>query len=255
MAKRLSDTEKWMDSWFRRLPTNGKILWLYILDRCDIAGVWEVDYDLFSLLSGVPITAQEAESMLGDRIHLFDDGRKIWVRKFIDFQNGPLREESESKIIQLIIRTLKAHDLWIPYTMGINTHKDRAIVKERVKGKEKEQANEPTTELEIAFNEARLAYPGTRRGFKDEWAHFLSRHGKNKEEIVPLLMAGVKRYARKLAEDKTQKQYIKNFQGWITESRWTEEYPEWNTAKQEKAAQAGMTDEERLREWRRKNVI
>jgi len=225
MAKRLSDTEKWMDSWFRRLPTNGKILWLYILDRCDIAGVWEVDYDLFSLLSGVPITAQEAESMLGERIHFFDDGRKVWVRKFIDFQNGPLREESESKIIQLIIRTLKAHDLWVLYSMGINTLSDRVIVKERAKGKEKEQRNEPITEIEVAFNEARLAYPGTRRGFKDEWSHFLSRHGKNKAEIIPLLMPAIQRYRARIEAEKIEQRFIKHFQGWISESRWNEEYP------------------------------
>lgn len=239
MAKRLSDTEKWMDSWFRRLPANGKILWLYILDRCDIAGVWEVDYDLFSLLSGVPMTPEEAESMLGDRVHFFDDGRKAWVRKFIDFQNGPLREESESKIIQLIIRTLKSHDLWIPYSMGINTHKDRAIVKERVKervkGKEKEQPNEPKTELEIAFNEARLAYPGQSNGLKAEWKNFLTKHRKDASKIVPLLMPAIKAEADHKARLKAAGTFCpewKNFQTWINKECWAQEFGNQQATKQ-----------------------
>ncbi len=167
VAKRLSDTEKWMDGWFRRLPTNSKMLWLYILDRCDIAGVWECDLDLFGLLSGVTVTTEEMHEHLGERLHFFDNERKVWVRKFIDFQNGHLREESESKIIQLIIRTLKSYNLWIPYTVGINTHHDRAIVKERVKEEEKEQEKErakpkfsdTSPETQAVFD----AYPSTRK--------------------------------------------------------------------------------------------
>lgn len=146
MAKRLSDTEKWMDGWFRRLPTNGKILWLYILDRCDISGVWEIDLDLFNLLTGSSATVEEMERDFGDRLHFFDGRRKVWIRRFIDFQNGPLDPESKSPIIKSILKSLKNHGLWEPYFKGINTLSYRDKEKERVKEREKEEEKARTPE-------------------------------------------------------------------------------------------------------------
>ena len=39
MAKRFTDTDKWKKGFIRNLPTKYKLLWLYILDDCNHAGV------------------------------------------------------------------------------------------------------------------------------------------------------------------------------------------------------------------------
>ena len=42
MAKRMSETEKWKDPWFEGLSKDFKLIWLYLLDDCDNAGIWQM---------------------------------------------------------------------------------------------------------------------------------------------------------------------------------------------------------------------
>ena len=46
MAKRFTDTDKWKKGFIRNLPAKYKLLWLYILDDCNHAGVWETDFEV-----------------------------------------------------------------------------------------------------------------------------------------------------------------------------------------------------------------
>ncbi len=236
MAKRLTDSEKWMDSWFRRLPTNCKILWVYILDRCDLAGVWEIDLELFELLSGSKVKMVEFQEKFADRAHFFDNGRKVWIRKFIEFQNGKLDPESKSPIIGSVLKCLRSHNLLdangypidtLSTTLSdrvLDTHKEKERVKEEEKGKEEEE-EKPTDSLRAQFGEAVKAYPsGKKRGAEVEWVDFLKKHGKNKAEIVPLLLPAILGYVAQIQRDKTEQKHIKHFQGWISESRWTVAY-------------------------------
>ena len=41
--KRHTETNKWKDRWFRLLTRDHKLLYLYLLDVCDAAGVVEFD--------------------------------------------------------------------------------------------------------------------------------------------------------------------------------------------------------------------
>ena len=49
MAKRFTDTEKWKKGFVRNLPPAYKLLWLYMLDDCDNAGVWQVEVEVASI--------------------------------------------------------------------------------------------------------------------------------------------------------------------------------------------------------------
>jgi hypothetical protein len=39
--KRFTETTKWADPWFRKLPLRLKSLWHWLCDTCDMAGVLE----------------------------------------------------------------------------------------------------------------------------------------------------------------------------------------------------------------------
>jgi len=75
------------------------------------------------------------------------------------------------------------------------------------------------------FKNALKAYPtGKKRGLEVEWADFLKKHKKQVKEITPLLLPAVHGYVAEIKRLQTAPNYIKWFQGWITESRWTIDY-------------------------------
>lgn len=81
MANRNTDNEKWTPE-FRRLSAEAKLLWVYVWDHCDNAGVWRVDLDAASLFTGERID-EAAAAELEDRVVVFDEGRKWGLRDFL----------------------------------------------------------------------------------------------------------------------------------------------------------------------------
>ena len=86
MAKRFTDSDKWKKGFIRGLPPKYKLLWLYILDDCNHAGVWDIDFVVASIRIGIKINEKEAISFFSEQIKIFDKGQKWFVPKFIDFQ-------------------------------------------------------------------------------------------------------------------------------------------------------------------------
>jgi len=84
MAKRLSDSTKWADEWFTELPMDMKLVWLYILDMCDHAGVYKVNLKLLRFQTGTDRPENEIVEYLKDRIYIAEN--KWFIPKFIGFQ-------------------------------------------------------------------------------------------------------------------------------------------------------------------------
>jgi hypothetical protein len=84
MAKRLSDSTKWADEWFTELPMDMKLVWLYILDMCDHAGVYKVNLKLLRFQTDTERSEAEIINYLKDRIYISDN--KWFIPKFITFQ-------------------------------------------------------------------------------------------------------------------------------------------------------------------------
>lgn len=84
MAKRLSDSTKWADEWFTELPMDMKLVWLYILDMCDHAGVYKVNLRLLRFQTGTDRPEDEIIEYLKDRIYISNN--KWFIPKFIGFQ-------------------------------------------------------------------------------------------------------------------------------------------------------------------------
>ncbi len=75
----------------------------------------------------------------------------------------------------------------------------------------------------LEFDQARKAYPGTKRGMGPEYADFVKKHGKVAKDIIPGLRDAVERYKAHLTATDRLK-FAKNFKTWIFQSCWTEEY-------------------------------
>lgn len=87
MAKRFTLTEKWDDTWFFALKPKYKLLWLFILDRCDHAGVWEANMRLASTYLGAPYSEHECLDVFAGKVRKIN-GSKWLIEKFIQHQYG-----------------------------------------------------------------------------------------------------------------------------------------------------------------------
>lgn len=81
----MSDSTKWSDGWFGNLPMDMKLVWLYILDMCDHAGVYKVNHNLLKFQTGTDKTEEQILKYLKDRVYLVDS-EKWFIPKFITYQ-------------------------------------------------------------------------------------------------------------------------------------------------------------------------
>lgn len=89
MAKRYTDSEKWDDPFFTELPNEYKLLWIYILDKCDHAGIYKVNPANVEFSLKSKFNWEEVIKVLDGRIVVLSK-EKWFVPKFIDFQYGEL---------------------------------------------------------------------------------------------------------------------------------------------------------------------
>ena len=59
MAQRFTDSNKWLDNWFSNLTNDYKIVWLYLLDTADNAGIFQINIRLLNFNCSTNITENE----------------------------------------------------------------------------------------------------------------------------------------------------------------------------------------------------
>jgi len=94
MAKRFTDNGKWKKRFFKTLSPKYKLLWIYILDDCDHAGIWEVDMEVAQLRIGEPLEEQKALELFNGNLVVIKGGDKWFIPDFISFQYGELNPNS-----------------------------------------------------------------------------------------------------------------------------------------------------------------
>jgi len=94
MPKRFTETQKWDDPWFRALSPDAKLLWFWIVDKCDSAGIIEPDFALCEFQTGIK-KAIEKLPELESRIGTLNNGKLI-VIKFVEFQQGKLSHDCKA---------------------------------------------------------------------------------------------------------------------------------------------------------------
>lgn len=103
--KRFTETDKWKNPNFRRLPDPYKLLYLFLLDECDNAGVVHLDFERFEFILKRPVTLKDLKDNLGDKLHFFAED-KVAVKHFIRFQCGELTVKCHphKKVFELLHR-------------------------------------------------------------------------------------------------------------------------------------------------------
>jgi hypothetical protein len=140
MAKRMTDTDKWKKRFLRELKPQHKLLWFYILDDCNHAGIWDVDIEVASIRVGEELIYDMLPQAFLDKIVIFDNGDKWFIPEFIDFQYGELNPNSN--VHKSVIALLDKYNLegYLKGSQGVqstlnNKDKDKDIVKVKAKVK------------------------------------------------------------------------------------------------------------------------
>jgi hypothetical protein len=149
----MTDTDKWKKRFLRELKPQHKLLWFYILDDCNHAGIWEVDIEVASIRVGEELIYDMLPQAFLDKIVIFDNGDKWFIPEFIDFQYGELNPNSN--VHKSVIALLDKYNLegYLKGSQGVQStlkdkDKDKDIVKAKVKVK---RFTKPTIEEVVDY--------------------------------------------------------------------------------------------------------
>lgn len=154
MGKRFTDTEKWKKPFIRGLQAPYKLLWLYICDDCDHAGIWQVDIEVAQIRVGEKLCEKKALQFFGDKVITIDGGTKWFIPSFIEFQY-PSGLSENNKAHAGIIKILEKYQNQIdefkplvsPLQGAMDMDKDKEMDKVMVMDKVKESKPKKTDHL------------------------------------------------------------------------------------------------------------
>jgi len=189
MGKRFTATEKWDDPFFCELDQNHKLAWIYLLDKCDNAGIYDVNIKTLNFFTGFEFDKEELIKKLGKRVTILNEGSKWFIPKFIEFQYGVLTEDCYPH--RPVIEKLKKYGLL--ENKGsfrvVTTLQEKDIYKDKEKDKDKDKENAKTvekkmTDFELEVMEYKGEYsPEILREFWEYWSELNKSKTKMKKEL------------------------------------------------------------------------
>lgn len=96
MAKRFTDSEKYKDPWFRKLSPTSKMLFLFMCDDCNHAGIWKENLETFNFIYKANATKEDIDAM-SDKV-LKVNNETYLIQSFIKFQYGKLNPENKAHL-------------------------------------------------------------------------------------------------------------------------------------------------------------
>jgi hypothetical protein len=168
-TKRFTDAEKWKDPFFENLNNNFKLIWLYLLDDCDNAGIWNKSIKRLNFHCNTSVTEEELYTIFKKRLQPITE-HKWFIPKFMEFQYGVDWINSNNKAVISAYKKLEQlniivdNTLSIPYQYPIDTLKDKDkeleedTVKDKFKVKDTSKVKGQLTEEE--YN--KIMYNGKR---------------------------------------------------------------------------------------------
>ena len=164
MAKRFTDSRKYQDPWFRRLPPVYKCFWDYVLNTCNHAGIWKTDFEMASFCIGQEIHKEDALRRLEDRIEVIS-GEKWFIPKYVAFQYGRLNPDNRCHKSALDLLTQEGVNKGLISTLQGCKDKDKDKDKDIVSSTNKQSKNNGQVSKSIIlkigewFEEVWSSYP------------------------------------------------------------------------------------------------
>lgn len=110
MSYRFTNSDKWTDSWFSDLSPHAKLLFIFLYENCDNAGLYEVNRKFMLFLLGfTDDELKDAIKELGKSYIKSNDGTKIWLKNFLKHQKlYPLnwKNNAHKQIINILLENL-----------------------------------------------------------------------------------------------------------------------------------------------------
>jgi len=128
MAKRFIDTKIWDKSWYRKLSPKDKLLWVYLLTKCDHAGIIDGDWEAAGFFMGCKISLHDFPEPIKNKMVPLDDDQ-YFIPSFVEYQYGVLRENSKPHLS--VIKRLRSKNL--------DSYIDRVILTPKYKDKDKDK--------------------------------------------------------------------------------------------------------------------
>jgi hypothetical protein len=177
MAKRFTDTEKWKKPFIRGLQGAYKLLWLYICDDCDHAGIWQVDFDVAQIRIGEKIDLNEAIKSFEDKIVIFDKGNKWFIPSFIEFQY-PSGLNPENRSHNSVIILLEKYNLLDKQNKPLISPSEGCKDMDMVMVKDKDKVKVKEAKIKFLWEDEDVVK------IWDEWKDYKFQHFKFKYKTV-----------------------------------------------------------------------
>lgn len=143
MSKRLTDTQKWSDPWFCNLSMKDKAFWIYLLDTCNHAGIWQVNWPLVQFhIKGFTYSHQTYEGRILEVTPL-----KWFIPKFIAFQYGTLNPAN--RVHKAVIEVLEKEGAWQGLGSPMAGAKDKDKVKDKEMEKDMEKVKDKVKDVDV----------------------------------------------------------------------------------------------------------
>ena len=107
MAKRFTDSEKFKDTWYRKLSPKHKCFWEFLLSECNHAGIIEMDLEFASFVIGDDFEEEDLKPFQNKIQHL--EKGLYFIPNFIEFQYGKLSRCSKPHIP--VIKLLEKYNI------------------------------------------------------------------------------------------------------------------------------------------------
>ena len=222
MAKRFTDKNKWEDEWYSSLDNDSKIVWEYLLDKCDHAGVGRPNLRLLNFCCNTQWDLSKLKLVFCNRVDFNETF--YFIVKYLKFQY-PRGLNSNKPAIISVRNILKERGLYEEVSNKYGNDylmidesllNSSATIKDKDKDKDKDK-NKDTDKDKLVFDEARKLYRGTKRGIDPEWKNFKKKFPAWKT-ILPLLKPAIE---KQIAWHPANYKFWQHFQTWINNESWT----------------------------------
>jgi hypothetical protein len=196
MPKRFTDKNKWDDEWYSLLDNDSKIVWEYLLDRCDHAGVGKLNMRMINFCCNVAWEQSKIESIFQTR--LIFKVNFYFIPKYLKFQY-PKGLNSKKPAIVSVRNILKEKGLY-DYVSDLYGNEYLMIkeplgngyitIKDKDKDKDKDTDKDKDKSGFLCFEDSWKDYPGTKREATTEFEDLKKVHS-DWESQLDLLSEGV----------------------------------------------------------------